>query len=84
MQAEIEIQKLNRRISQLEGQVAFLYKHLGMEFVPESAPTDDARIVDALKKGNKIDAIRLYREINNVSAQDAINAVNEMQGRLGL
>jgi ribosomal protein L7/L12 len=84
MQAEIEIQKLNRRISQLEGQVAFLYKHLGMEFVPESAPTDDARIVDALKKGNKIDAIRLYREINNVGAQDAINAVNEMQGRLGL
>jgi len=55
-----------------------------VEFVPEAAITDDPRIVDALKKGNKVDAIRLYREINSAGAQDAIAAVNEMQGRLGL
>jgi len=84
MQAEMEIQKLSKRIIQLEGQVAFLYRHLGVEFVPEAAITDDPRIVDALKKGNKVDAIRLYREINSAGAQDAIAAVNEMQGRLGL
>jgi len=84
MQAEIEIQKLSKRIIQLEGQVAFLYKHLGVEFVPEAAPNDDPRVIEALKKGNKVEAIRIYREINSAGAQDAMAAVTEMQGRLGL
>ena len=53
MQPEIEIQKLSKRIIQLEGQVAFLYKHLGVEFVPEAAPNDDPRIVEIVKKGKQ-------------------------------
>ena len=37
MPTDIElIHNLSRRVTQLEGQVAFLYKHLGVEFVPES------------------------------------------------
>lgn len=84
MQAEIEIQKLSKRIVQLEGQVAFLYKHLGVEFVPEAAANDDPRIVEQLRKGNKVEAIKLYREIFSAGTQDAIAAINEMQGRLGL
>jgi len=84
MQPEIEIQKLSRRVIQLEAQVAFLYKHLGVEFVPEAAPNDDPRIIEQLKKGNKLEAIKLYREIFSAGPQDAIAAVNEMQGRLGL
>ncbi len=84
MQPEIEIQKLSKRIIQLEAQVAFLYKHLGIEFVPELAPTDDPRIVELLKKGDKLGAIKLHREIYCSGPQDAIAAINEMQGRLGL
>ena len=85
MPTDIElIHNLSRRVIQLEGQVAFLYKHLGVEFVPESAPTDDPRIIELLKKGNKLDAIKLHREIYSSGAQDAIAAINEMQGRLGL
>jgi len=84
MQPEVEIQKLSKRIIQLEGQVAFLYKHLGIEFVPEAAPNDDPRIVELLKKGNRLEAVKLYREIYSSGPQDAIAAVNEMQGRLGL
>ena len=84
MQPEVEIQKLSKRIIQLEGQVAFLYKHLGVEFVPEAAPNDDPRIVELLKKGNRLEAVKLYREIYSSGPQDAIAAVNEMQGRLGL
>jgi hypothetical protein len=85
MTTDIElIHNLSRRVIQLEGQVAFLYKHLGIEFVPESAPTDDPRIVELLKKGSKLDAIKLHREIYSSGPQDAIAAINEMQGRLGL
>jgi len=86
MPTDIElIHNLSRRVIQLEGQVAFLYKHLGVEFVPESpALTDDPRIIELLKKGDKLGAIKLHREIYSSGAQDAIAAVNEMQGRLGL
>ena len=86
MPTDIEmIHNLSHRLIQLEGQVAYLYKHLGVEFVPESpAVTDDPRIVELLKRGNKLEAIKLHREIYSSGAQDAIAAVNEMQGRLGL
>lgn len=84
MQPEIEIQKLSKRVIQLEGQVAFLYKHLGIEFVPEARPDDDPHIVELLKKGDKLGAIKLHREIFSSGAQDAIAAITEMQGRLGL
>jgi hypothetical protein len=64
MSTDIEmIHNLSRRVIQLEGQVAFLYKHLGIEFVPESVPSDDPRIVELLKKGDKLGAIKLHREI---------------------
>ncbi len=85
MPTDIEmIHNLSRRVIQLEGQVAFLYKHLGVEFVPESDPTDDPRVVELLKKGDKLGAIKLHREIYSSGPQDAIAAINEMQGRLGL
>jgi len=86
MPTDIEmIHNLSHRLIQLEGQVAYLYKHLGVEFVPESpAVTDDPRIVELLKRGNKLEAIKLHREIYSSSSQDAIAAINEMQGRLGL
>ena len=41
------IHNLSRRVIHLEGQVAFLYKHLGIEFVPESATM--TRIIELLK-----------------------------------
>lgn len=84
MTGELEVAQLRKRVTHLEGQVAFLYKHLALEFVPEPELTDDPRIVEQLKKGNFLKAIAVYREINNASMDDAKQAVQEMQGRLGL
>jgi hypothetical protein len=50
-------------IAHLEDRVPFLYKHLGIPLSSEAAPGDDARIVGALKKGNTLEAIKVYRAL---------------------
>jgi hypothetical protein len=53
MNDELEIQAVRARLSKLEAEVRFLYKHLGVTFVPtfELDPTDKA-VVEFLKKGD--------------------------------
>jgi hypothetical protein len=84
MPTEQEYINLRNRLIHLEGQVAFLYKHLGVTFVPEPSLTDDPRIIEQLKKGNLLEAIKIHRELYNTSMSDAKQAVEEIQGRLGL
>ena len=84
MTGELEVAQLRKRVTHLEGEVAFLYEHLCLTFVPEPELTDDPRIIEHLKKGNFLAAIATYRQINNATLEDAKEAVQEMQGRLGL
>ena len=84
MVTEQQFSDLRKRVAHLEGQVAFLYSHLGMTFVPEPQLNDDPRIVEALKSGNLLQAMKIYRENTGETADDARKAVEEMQGRLGL
>jgi ribosomal protein L7/L12 len=81
---EEDFRKLRNRVIQLEGQVAFLYKHLGVTFVPESNIGDDPKIIEQLKKGNMIEAIKIHRDINDSSLPEAKQAVEEMKARLGI
>jgi ribosomal protein L7/L12 len=75
---------LRNRVIKLDGQVAFLYEHLGITFVPETQVTDDPRIIEQLQKGNLIEAIKIHRQLNDSSLEEAKKAVEEMQGRLGI
>jgi ribosomal protein L7/L12 len=84
MVTDQEFHEMRGRVILLEGQVAFLYEHLGITFVPETQVTDDPRIIEQIKKGNIIEAIKIHRELNNSSLVEAKQAVEEMQGRLGL
>jgi ribosomal protein L7/L12 len=84
MTGELEVARLRTRVTHLEGQVAFLYKHLALDFVPERELTDDPKVVEQLKKGNLLAAIAAYRQITDASLEDARQAVEEIQGRLGL
>ncbi len=61
MVTEQDLGRLRDRVIHLEGQVAFLYKHLGVTFVPEAAPGDDPQIIEALKKDNLLEAVKVYR-----------------------
>ncbi len=84
MVSEQDFGKLRDRVIQLEGQVAFLYKHLGVTFVPEPAPGDDPRIIEHLKKGDLLGAIKVHRELNGTDYNEGKKAVEEIKGRLGI
>lgn len=58
--------------------------HLGVTFVEDSRPTDDPRIIAALKANNLLEAIKLYRMATNASLEAAKAGIEEMRARLGV
>jgi ribosomal protein L7/L12 len=86
MPTEHDLTLLRERIVRLEDQVAFLYRHFGIASTPDTATGDDPRIVESLKRGNMIEAIKVYRELYSsatvtVSLEEAKRAVEEIKRR---
>jgi ribosomal protein L7/L12 len=82
MTAESEILALRARVAELESRVEFLYKHLGIMHVTDAGMAD-ARVVEMLKRGNKIEAIKIYREVYDCGLAEAKQAVDGIESRLG-
>lgn len=85
MNIEIQVQSVRERVAKLEAEVRFLYKHLGVTFVPtfELDPADK-EVVEWLKKGNELKAIAEYRAVHMVSMPEAKAAVDDIRAGLGL
>ena len=81
---QVQLAALRTRVFQLEAQVKFLYKHLGVTYVEELVASDPPAVIAALKQGNLIEAIKAYREIYNVGLAEAKTAVEELRARVGL
>ena len=79
-----EISLLRSRILHLEAQVDFLYRHLGVTFLEQNSPDDDPRILEALRRNNLIEAIKVYREINDIGLAEAKAAVEAIRARHGI
>lgn len=82
MTLETDIVALRVRVRELEDHIKYIYTHLNITYF-ESPEAGDAKVVEMLKKGNKIEAIKLYREIHNVGLAEAKQAVDGMVERLG-
>ncbi len=83
MSTEQDLVTLRRRVAELENRVQFLYQKLHIEYVEEPSLVDP-KIVEFLKMGNKFEAIKVYREVNDVGLAEAKKAVEEIEARLGL
>jgi len=81
-QQEIEI--LRSRVSRLEAEVEFLFTHFGLIFSVNASPADDPRVIEALRKNNIIEAIKVYREMTNSGLAEAKSAVEEIRRRRGI
>jgi hypothetical protein len=79
-----EISVLKGRVSRLEARLEFLYRHLGVTFIEDTRPTDDPRIIEAIRANNLLEAIKLYRMATNASLEAARAGVEEMRARLGI
>lgn len=61
---ETEVQQLRSRVNELEESLKFLYRQLDIDYAdPNSDPRVFVSNQDALRRGNKIDAIKLHREL---------------------
>jgi ribosomal protein L7/L12 len=68
-----------RTLSRLEAKLDALLKHQGIQFNPYAdAP---AAVVDALRRGKKIEAIKEYRAATGAGLKDAKDYVDELERR---
>jgi ribosomal protein L7/L12 len=80
MITETEVQQLRSRVSELEDRLKLLYRHLNLEYAdPGSDPVMSPQIQDALRRGNKIEAIKIYRELTGVGLAEAKDAVEKAE-----
>lgn len=85
MITEADFQLLKSRISELEDRLNFLYRKLNIEYTDvNSDPLFSPQIQDALRRGNKIEAIKIYRELTGVGLAEAKQAIDGIASRLEL
>ena len=64
------------RLTRIEKKVDMILAHLGLEYsaaVPAGSSSDQVK--EYIRQGNKLAAIKAYREENNASLRDAKDAV---------
>jgi ribosomal protein L7/L12 len=76
MVTETEVQQLRSRVNELEDKLKILYRHLNLNYADTgSEPLLSPQIQDALRRGNKIEAIKYYRELTGVGLAEAKDAI---------
>lgn len=81
MVTETEVLQLRSRINELEDRLKFIYRHLGVAYESDSSasPINNPQIQEALRRGNKIEAIKIYRELTGVGLAEAKQAVEQAE-----
>lgn len=81
MSTEQEVMILRGRVAELERRLDFLYRRLGVEYV-DNPGMADSHILSLLKKGNKLEAIKAYRELTNADLAEAKRAVEKIESSM--
>jgi len=77
MVTEADFLLLKSRMNELEDRLRLLYERLDMDYAdPNSDPIRSPKIQDALRRGNKIEAIKIYRELTGVGLAEAKQAID--------
>ncbi len=80
MPTEAEFLALKSRISELEDKLQFLYRRLNIDYTdPNSDPALVHQVQEALRRGNKIEAIKIYRELTGVGLAEAKQAIERAE-----
>lgn len=80
MPTEAEFLLLQSRVRELEDKLEFLYRRLNIDYMdPNSDPDLAPQVQEALRRGNKIEAIKLYRELTGVGLAEAKQAIDRAE-----
>lgn len=83
MPTEAEFILLKSKVSELEDKLQFLYRRFNIDYMdPNSDPMLAPQVQDALRRGNKIEAIKIYRELTGVDLAEAKDAVDRAERSL--
>ena len=84
MVTEAEIQLLRSRVNELEDRLKFLYDRLNIDYIDSNSdPINSPQIQEALRRGNKIEAIKIHREMTGLGLAEAKEAIDRLEPRLG-
>ncbi|HXV97640.1 MAG TPA: ribosomal protein L7/L12 [Anaerolineae bacterium] len=78
--------QLFQAVDRLERKVDFILKHLNLDFDEADAPEPSymAEIYDLVRRGNKIEAIKLYRGHTGLGLAEAKAAIDALEIKLKL
>jgi hypothetical protein len=80
MPTETEFLALKSRLGELEDKLKFLYRRLNIDYLqPGSDPALAPQVQDALRRDNKIEAIKIYRELTGVGLAEAKDAIDRAE-----
>ena len=80
MVTEAEVQLLRSRVNELEERLKFLYERLNIDYADLNVdPIRSPQIQEALRRGNKIEAIKIYRELTGVGLAEAKQAIDRAE-----
>ena len=74
-----DFDSLKTRVAELEDKLKFLYDRMNIKYMEEDVVRAvNSKVRALLMKGNKIEAIKVYREIYNVGLAEAKQAIDAM------
>ena len=74
-----EIYLLRQQVERLERQVAFLMEKLGIEYHDESNAVASPEILKLLRKGAKLQAIKLFRQETGADLKTAKEFIESLE-----
>jgi ribosomal protein L7/L12 len=84
MSADRQLLEIQQRVALIEARLEQLFEHLNL--APRAAaksgeldPNEDPEIQDLLAKGNKVQAVKRYRELTGVGIAEAQRAIDSAQ-----
>ncbi len=85
MPTEAEFLALKSRISELEDKMQLVYRRFNIDYAdPNADPARSPQIQEALRRGDKIEAIKIYRQLTNAGLAEAKRAIDNLEANLGL
>ena len=80
MPTEAEFLALKSHVNELEEKLQFLYHRLNIDYLePNSDLALAPQVQDALRRGNKIEAIKIFRELTGVGLAEAKQAIDRAE-----
>lgn len=81
-----ELDDIKQRLAKLERQMAFVLRNMGLEHpLPSFAETDygvSHEIVELVRKRDKIQAIKLFRQDTGAGLKDAKDFIDDLEKKL--